>query len=76
MAKQFGSSASFLLNLQALGTRIAALRSRGRRIVVVGDLNISPDHIDSCEPGWSSPPSQKAGIRLRKDSFLRQTILS
>ena len=28
-----------------------ALRQRGRRVVLVGDLNISPAHIDSCEPG-------------------------
>ena len=37
--------------MQALEVRINALRKRGRRIVVTGDLNIAPAHIDSCEPG-------------------------
>ena len=40
-----------MLLIQALDTRMAALRARGRRVVLVGDLNISPAPIDSCEPG-------------------------
>ena len=39
-----------LLN-QALDTRMAALRALGRRVILVGDLNISPAPLDSCEPG-------------------------
>lgn len=39
---------------QALGVRINALRKRGRRVVVLGDLNIAPAPIDSCEPGTLS----------------------
>ena len=36
---------------QALFMRMEALRSRGRNIVLVGDLNIAPAGIDSCDPG-------------------------
>ena len=40
-----------MLLVQALDTRMAALRAMGRRVILVGDLNISPAPIDSCEPG-------------------------
>ncbi len=40
-----------LFTMQALEVRINALRKRGRRVILTGDLNISPDFIDSCEPG-------------------------
>ena len=39
---------------QALEVRVNALRKRGRRVILTGDLNISPDFIDSCEPGGTS----------------------
>lgn len=40
--------------LQALKIRMEALRARGREIILLGDLNISPAPLDSCEPGFSS----------------------
>lgn len=40
--------------LQALKIRMEALRARGREIILLGDLNISPAPLDSCEPGFTS----------------------
>ena len=36
---------------QALETRMEALRKRGRRIILLGDLNIAPQPVDQCEAG-------------------------
>lgn len=40
--------------MQALEVRVTALRQRGRRVVIAGDLNISPAPIDCCDPGDTS----------------------
>ena len=42
---------------QALQARVDELRAAGRRVFVVGDLNISPHLIDSCDP---APPEVQA----------------
>lgn len=36
---------------QVLKLRLAALRGAGRRVIMMGDFNISPAPIDSCDAG-------------------------
>lgn len=39
------------MSMQVLFMRMDELRQQGRRTVLVGDLNIAPAPVDSCDPG-------------------------
>ena len=45
------SNAIKRLVLQALQCRMEACLAAGRSVILVGDLNICPQPIDSCDPG-------------------------
>ena len=52
--------------------RMDALRSYGRRVVLVGDYNIAPSAIDSCDPGTGA--EYTAWLTRRDRAFLRSHL--
>ena len=61
-----------LLHVQVLFMHMDALRAMGRRVVLVGDLNIAPAAIDSCDPGTGAEFT--AWLSRRDRAFLRSHL--